>query len=78
MRRSRINRLPVHSYRKMFRLADRMMREEITARKEVALNMEGIYGAVSHRIHADSFIARHFRDDAALYECLTASIISRT
>ena len=77
MRRSRIRRLPIHSYRRMFLIADRMVREEIAFRKEGGADLEGVYGVVSWRIHADPFTLRRFKDDASLYDCLNASFACR-
>jgi len=78
MRRSRIRRLPLHSYRRMWMIADRIMRSEISARKEVALSMEGVYGVVTRSIRTDPYRARYFRDDATIDECVAMSLIIRT
>jgi len=78
MRRSRIRRLPIHSYRRMWMIADRIMRSKITDRKEVGADMEGIYGMVTKSIRTDPYMARYFRDDATLDECVAMSFIIRT
>lgn len=78
MTRNRIRRLPLHSYRRMFMIADRIMRSEISARKEVALSMEGVYGVVTKSIRTNPYWSRRFRDDATIDECVAMSFIIRT
>jgi len=78
MTRNRIRRLPIHSYRRMWMIADRLMRSKITDRKEVGADMEGIYGMVTKSIRTSPYWARYFRDDAAIDECVAMSFIIRT
>jgi len=78
MTRNRVRRLPLHSYRRMWAIADRLMRIEVGERREVELSLEGVYGVVTRKIRTTPYWARLFRDDTAMDECVAASFVVRT